>query len=146
MTIPHDLTRAQAAYAGSMLPIWEECLNRLDPHTYEAEALEERINRERQKLGLPVFVRRPPPLRPPRRVLDNPALRAAVWEKTGGRCWYCNIQTIPWRTFQIDHVTPRSQGGTDELENLVPACDECNRKKGPYRGKDKPRTYQVPTP
>jgi 5-methylcytosine-specific restriction endonuclease McrA len=30
----------------------------------------------------------------------------------------------------VDHVIPRSKGGTDDLSNLVLACNECNRTKG----------------
>lgn len=53
-------------------------------------------------------------------------VRAAVWEKTGGRCWYCGVQTIPWRNFCIDHVVD----GIDDLENVVPCCRRCNGRKG----------------
>lgn len=31
--------------------------------------------------------------------------------------------------FQIDHVTPLDRGGTDTLDNLVPAHRKCNRDK-----------------
>lgn len=30
----------------------------------------------------------------------------------------------------MDHVLPRSQGGTTVWENVVTACRECNHKKG----------------
>ncbi len=33
----------------------------------------------------------------------------------------------PWPT--IDHVLPRSRGGTDDPENLVTACRPCNTRK-----------------
>ena len=32
--------------------------------------------------------------------------------------------------FEIDHVTPKSQGGSDRLDNLVLSCPTCNRAKG----------------
>ena len=31
---------------------------------------------------------------------------------------------------QVDHVVPRSRGGTDEMSNLVLACSPCNSSKG----------------
>ncbi len=42
-------------------------------------------------------------------------------------CAYCG--SAP--TFlTIDHVKPRSQGGTNEPDNLLPACKPCNESKG----------------
>lgn len=32
--------------------------------------------------------------------------------------------------FQIDHVVPLYRGGADTLDNLVPSCRACNRKRG----------------
>ena len=31
---------------------------------------------------------------------------------------------------EVDHVTPWDAGGTDDLENLVPACKPCNSRRG----------------
>lgn len=33
-------------------------------------------------------------------------------------------------SFTIDHVVPLSRGGSNDIANLVPACEGCNRKKG----------------
>jgi 5-methylcytosine-specific restriction endonuclease McrA len=33
-----------------------------------------------------------------------------------------------WAT--IEHLTPKSQGGTDDLANLVLACKLCNSSRG----------------
>lgn len=43
---------------------------------------------------------------------------------TDGLCWYCGA---PADT--IDHMQPRSKGGTNQYGNLVPCCDECNQRK-----------------
>lgn len=51
--------------------------------------------------------------------------RDLVLTKNDGRCVYCGD---PADT--IDHVIPRSKGGTDDLDNLVPACRDCNSRKG----------------
>lgn len=63
----------------------------------------------------------------------------AVWNKTGGLCWYCGQALIlftpgcrwsPSGGFMVpDHFIAVSRGGPDELENLVPACCSCNNGK-----------------
>lgn len=44
-------------------------------------------------------------------------------------CQYCG-RTPPEVKFHIDHIFPRSKGGTDEESNLTLACDDCNIGKG----------------
>ncbi len=39
-------------------------------------------------------------------------------------CEYCGFIAA-----EVDHVIPASRGGGDALENLAPACYECNREK-----------------
>ena len=56
-------------------------------------------------------------------------LRAEIWDKTNGRCSYCSLQTNPFRDFHIDHVVPFSQGGSLNVDNLVPSCATCNISK-----------------
>lgn len=43
-------------------------------------------------------------------------------------CRYCG-RVAPSVIVEVDHVMPRSEGGTDEDSNLVAACFECNRGK-----------------
>lgn len=59
----------------------------------------------------------------------NRSLMKAVHIKTGGYCWYCGIEIHPLDPWQIDHQIPVAAGGTDDLDNLVPACRPCNRLK-----------------
>jgi hypothetical protein len=33
---------------------------------------------------------------------------------------------------QVDHVIPLSRGGTDDWDNLAPACRWCNMEKGDF--------------
>ena len=62
--------------------------------------------------------------------------RRAVLEKYGGRCAYCGTPLEPGRRgdniMQVDHVHARYLGGTDDPDNLVPACRLCNRYKVTY--------------
>jgi 5-methylcytosine-specific restriction endonuclease McrA len=40
---------------------------------------------------------------------------------------YCGKKTLD---LTLDHVIPRSRGGSNAWDNLVAACADCNRKKG----------------
>jgi 5-methylcytosine-specific restriction endonuclease McrA len=44
-------------------------------------------------------------------------------------CQYCGAQPGA-EAITIDHVKPRSQGGTSTWTNCVAACEPCNAKKG----------------
>ena len=46
-----------------------------------------------------------------------------------GMCAGCKI-LFPFPNLTIDHVVPRSKGGTDHLENLQLLCGACNSIKG----------------
>jgi len=54
--------------------------------------------------------------------------REKLWEMTKGRCWYCGDELIP--QFDLDHITPRKNGGSNRIDNLVPSCKTCNMSKG----------------
>ena len=34
------------------------------------------------------------------------------------------------RVLEVDHINPRSQGGTDAYENLTVLCPPCNKENG----------------
>jgi hypothetical protein len=55
--------------------------------------------------------------------------RFEVFKRDGFTCQYCGRQT-PQVILEADHVVPRVEGGGDELENLITACQDCNRGKG----------------
>jgi len=60
---------------------------------------------------------------PPRRM---PVKTLAVLERDGYRCCHCPTQ----HDLTIDHIVPRSRGGTNEFANLQTLCRECNSRKG----------------
>ena len=44
----------------------------------------------------------------------------------GGLCAYCRCN----RATTLDHLKPKSKGGSSLRSNLVPACHSCNHSKG----------------
>jgi len=55
--------------------------------------------------------------------------RLNIFLRDGNTCQYCG-RTLPRKELNIDHVIPRSRGGTSVWENVVCSCLECNRRKG----------------
>ena len=51
------------------------------------------------------------------------------------RCTYCFSQ-ISVDTSTIDHIVPRSNGGSHHISNLQLTCWECNHDKGPTSDQD----------
>lgn len=45
-----------------------------------------------------------------------------------GHCAFCFVP-LTIHEMTIDHLIPRSRGGAELLENLIPACPDCNRLK-----------------
>ncbi|MFI7699924.1 RNA-guided endonuclease IscB [Nonomuraea sp. NPDC049480] len=52
--------------------------------------------------------------------------REYLLEKWGRACAYCAAGGIP---LTIDHIHPRSRGGSDRISNLCLACVPCNQAK-----------------
>lgn len=43
-------------------------------------------------------------------------------------CLYCGIPLDKYGA-SIDHLIPRAKGGTNDLDNLVLSCKDCNNDK-----------------
>lgn len=50
----------------------------------------------------------------------------------GFTCQYCGRKP-PSVELEIDHIIPVSSGGSSEINNLITACQECNRGKRDYK-------------
>jgi 5-methylcytosine-specific restriction endonuclease McrA len=48
----------------------------------------------------------------------------ARWQR---KCAYCHTSEVP---LQVEHLVPKSRGGSDRASNLVMACAACNQRKG----------------
>lgn len=71
---------------------------------------------------------RPPTHDPKERRFVGPALRQLVYERDAGQCQYCGA-LVGFETCNIDHVVPYPAGKT-VADNLVVACQDCNKAKG----------------
>ena len=54
-------------------------------------------------------------------------VREYLLEKWNRTCAYCGKTDVP---LEIDHIHPRSKGGSDRVSNLTLACRPCNERKG----------------
>lgn len=54
-------------------------------------------------------------------------IKEYLLEKWGRKCVYCGKENVP---LEIEHIIPKSKGGSDRISNLTLACHECNQKKG----------------
>jgi len=79
---------------------------------------------ERLELAVPSVIRLRTFVRVPyaRRV---PLSRKAVFARDEGSCQYCAGPAE-----NLDHIVPRSRGGSHTWENVVAACRRCNSRKG----------------
>lgn len=55
--------------------------------------------------------------------------RRNLFARDGYRCQYCG-EMKPMTQLSVDHVVPRSRGGSTTWENVVCSCVGCNTKKG----------------
>jgi 5-methylcytosine-specific restriction endonuclease McrA len=59
--------------------------------------------------------------------LQGYEIREYLLEKWGRKCAYCGAKDT---RLEIEHILPRSRGGTHRVGNLTLACRECNQLKG----------------
>ena len=92
----------------------------------KAESLEQDTSREiRRGTHLPTVIRLRQYVHVPFRQL--PLTRRNLFQRDHQTCQYCGSRDQP---LSIDHVVPRSRGGTDVWENVTTACLTCNVRKG----------------
>jgi 5-methylcytosine-specific restriction endonuclease McrA len=59
--------------------------------------------------------------------LHGTEVREYLLEKWHRTCAYCGKTNLP---LEVEHITPKSRGGTDRVSNLTLACRACNQRKG----------------
>lgn len=69
-----------------------------------------------------------------------------------GKCIHClkklalHMDGTPINGATLEHIVPRSHGGTDDLENLAIACASCNSEKGlrhDHKRADDPKLREI---
>lgn len=54
-------------------------------------------------------------------------VRNQLIERDGYHCFYCGIDTFKADNFTVEHVLSIAHGGNNNINNLVVACDPCNK-------------------
>ena len=54
-------------------------------------------------------------------------IRNYLLEKHGRKCFYCGKAVSD---FEVEHMFPKSKGGSNRIDNLTLSCHDCNEKKG----------------
>ena len=54
-------------------------------------------------------------------------VREYLLEKWQRKCAYCGSKNLP---LEVEHIQPKSKGGTNRISNLTLACQPCNQAKG----------------
>lgn len=60
--------------------------------------------------------------------------REILWLREGKQCRWCKCPTRlsndhAWDTATDDHIIPRYRGGTNDMSNIVSACNRCNNRR-----------------
>lgn len=59
-------------------------------------------------------------------------IRFEVFKRDKFTCQYCGRMS-PDVILEVDHINPVSNGGNDDILNLITSCRDCNRGKGKTR-------------
>jgi CRISPR/Cas system Type II protein with McrA/HNH and RuvC-like nuclease domain len=63
------------------------------------------------------------------RYADLPANKAKLLKQQQGKCSFCGLYFRDGDVLEIDHITPKSQGGRDEYKNMQLLHRHCHDKK-----------------
>jgi 5-methylcytosine-specific restriction endonuclease McrA len=143
-----------ATVARALVLLWNEAARVVDPETYqlftwadwsriaprEGDAF---IQAVRLRLRVPEVIVLADYDRLPSAAVSFS--RRNVFKRDHWTCQYCGVQP-GGEELTIDHVVPRSQGGTSTWDNCVLSCIDCNKRKAdrtPQQAKMKLRKAPV---
>jgi 5-methylcytosine-specific restriction endonuclease McrA len=86
------------------------------------------LRSEHMSLPRPMVIRLVSYVRVPRDTHHRKITRRAVFARDDWTCQYCGSRS----NLTVDHVIPRSKGGSSTWENIVASCAPCNRRKGDH--------------
>jgi hypothetical protein len=58
--------------------------------------------------------------------LQGVEVKEYLLEKWGHKCAYCGAENVP---LEVEHIQPKSKGGSNRVSNLTIACHDCNQRK-----------------
>lgn len=67
--------------------------------------------------------------------------RRRVWRRDGGICQVCGMY-LELDQFVCGHLIDRSEGGSNDMSNLVVMCEWCDRAKPKHRTHKEYRIWQ----
>jgi 5-methylcytosine-specific restriction endonuclease McrA len=126
-----------ATVARALVLLWNEAARVVDPETYQlftwadwsgiaARDGEAFIQAARLRLRVPEVIVLAEYDRLPSAAVSFS--RRNVFKRDHWTCQYCGVQP-GGEELTIDHVVPRSQGGTSTWDNCVLSCIDCNTRK-----------------
>lgn len=92
------------------------------------EAGDRILHSETATMTRPAVIRLTHYVRVPRDTHRRKITRRAVFARDNWTCQYCGSRS----QLTVDHVIPRSKGGTSDWTNIVASCAPCNRRKGDH--------------
>ena len=102
----------------------------IDLSPLAVKLVDQRIKDDRGALWGGAIVRDDPPLRTDLGALPNYRThRHRLYGEQEGVCKGCDTH-FPFKVMEVDHILPRSKGGSDHYENLQLLCTHCNKSKG----------------
>jgi hypothetical protein len=127
---------------GALISMCRERSQAMCPESYELFDLERWIDRSKDKASdlsadQVVYTTRLPIEKPEIIILSEYGgipfkqvnfTRRNLYKRDNYICQYCVIDFTP-RDLTIDHVIPRSRGGTNDWVNCVTSCESCNSRK-----------------
>ena len=87
------------------------------------------LHAESITVARPAVIRLMTYVRVPRDAHSRKITRRAIFARDGWTCQYCGTGH---GTLTVDHVIPRSKGGSSAWDNIVTCCAPCNRRKGDH--------------
>lgn len=112
-----------------------------------AEVLEQAdwaLHAETLTMPRPTVIRLTTYVRVPRDAHSRKLTRRAIFARDRWTCQYCGAGQ---GNLTVDHVIPRSKGGSSSWDNIVTCCAPCNRRKAdrlPRQANMHPRRKPVP--
>ena len=101
----------------------------IDLSPLAVKLVEQRIKDDRGLWGGPIVSDVPPQRIDLGKLPNYRTHKHRLYGEQEGVCVGCSTH-FPFRIMEVDHILPRSKGGTDHRDNLQLLCSHCNRRKG----------------